>query len=200
LEAGKILLHRLPIRSVCSHGIIGISDRHYFCKNRNFFSSQTIRVTFAVNLFVMIFHSRNDLPELPDMLERREECLELFAGAQQPENQTPAGPHDLTRDLDETNQEPLEFHPQNLTAGDRCLGEGCLACRDACSAKAIRIYPSVSDKPFVCDLCDTKNTSARERSASMSVLTALFTIKAPSSAGAIQYTTFYGSMPMKKPS
>ena len=40
---------------------------------------------------------------------------------------------------------------------ERCLGEKCLLCQRACSAKAIRIYPSVSLKPFVCDLCDTEN-------------------------------------------
>ncbi|MFH1640212.1 MAG: hypothetical protein ABIB93_07905 [Chloroflexota bacterium] len=43
----------------------------------------------------------------------------------------------------------------------RCLGEKCLLCRQACSAKAIRIYPSVSPKPFVCDLCDPKNNGNR---------------------------------------
>jgi Fe-S-cluster-containing hydrogenase component 2 len=41
---------------------------------------------------------------------------------------------------------------------DRCLGQKCLRCREACSSKAIRIYPSVSSKPFVCDLCDVDNT------------------------------------------
>ncbi len=41
--------------------------------------------------------------------------------------------------------------------GDRCLGEKCMICQGACSAKAIRIYPSVSPTPFVCDLCDTEN-------------------------------------------
>jgi Fe-S-cluster-containing hydrogenase component 2 len=45
---------------------------------------------------------------------------------------------------------------------DSCLGEDCLQCREACSAKAVRIYPSVSPKPFVCDLCDTKNEGKRE--------------------------------------
>jgi Fe-S-cluster-containing hydrogenase component 2 len=44
---------------------------------------------------------------------------------------------------------------------DRCLGEKCLKCREACSAKAIRIYPSVSPKPFVCDLCDPENKGTR---------------------------------------
>ena len=41
---------------------------------------------------------------------------------------------------------------------DRCLDQKCLRCRDACSSQAIRIYPSVSSKPFVCDLCDMDNT------------------------------------------
>jgi len=44
---------------------------------------------------------------------------------------------------------------------ERCLGEECLLCRQACSAQAIRIYPSVSPTPFVCDLCDTKNKGHR---------------------------------------
>ncbi|MFC2056100.1 hypothetical protein ACFLTO_00835 [Chloroflexota bacterium] len=44
---------------------------------------------------------------------------------------------------------------------ERCLGEKCMQCRVACSAKAIRIYPSVSPKPFVCDLCDTENNGNR---------------------------------------
>jgi Fe-S-cluster-containing hydrogenase component 2 len=41
---------------------------------------------------------------------------------------------------------------------DRCLGLKCLRCREACSSQAIRIYPSISSKPFVCDLCDVENT------------------------------------------
>lgn len=45
---------------------------------------------------------------------------------------------------------------------ERCLGKKCLICQRACSAKAIRIYPSVSPKPFVCDLCDTDNKGKRE--------------------------------------
>lgn len=49
-----------------------------------------------------------------------------------------------------------------VVAEDRCLGEKCLKCLEACSAKAIRIYPAVSPKPFVCDLCDTDNTGNRE--------------------------------------
>jgi carbon-monoxide dehydrogenase iron sulfur subunit len=45
---------------------------------------------------------------------------------------------------------------------DRCLGNDCLLCREACSAKAIRAYPAVSLTPFVCDLCDTDNSGKRE--------------------------------------
>jgi len=45
---------------------------------------------------------------------------------------------------------------------DRCLGEKCLKCRQACPVGAIRVYPSVSPKPFVCDLCDTQNTGDRK--------------------------------------
>ncbi len=44
---------------------------------------------------------------------------------------------------------------------DRCQGEKCMLCRRACSAKAVRIYPSVSPTPFVCDLCDPENKGTR---------------------------------------
>lgn len=42
---------------------------------------------------------------------------------------------------------------------DRCTA--CLLCRDACATEAIRVNNDVSDKPFVCDLCDTENTGER---------------------------------------
>ena len=45
---------------------------------------------------------------------------------------------------------------------ERCLGERCLLCREACSAKAIRNHPQLSPKPFVCDLCDTDNNGNRD--------------------------------------
>jgi Fe-S-cluster-containing hydrogenase component 2 len=45
---------------------------------------------------------------------------------------------------------------------ERCLGNDCLRCRDACSANAIRTFPAVSFTPFVCDLCDPENTGKRE--------------------------------------
>jgi Fe-S-cluster-containing hydrogenase component 2 len=61
---------------------------------------------------------------------------------------------------------PAMYFDKNIlhmvVAEDRCLGETCLKCLEACSAKAIRIYPSVSNKPFVCDLCDTDNTGNRD--------------------------------------
>ena len=44
---------------------------------------------------------------------------------------------------------------------ERCLGDSCLLCREACPAKAIRNHPSASPKPFVCDLCDTENNGER---------------------------------------
>ena len=49
-----------------------------------------------------------------------------------------------------------------VIAEERCLGLSCLLCRDACSAKAIRVYPSVSSTPFVCDLCDTESNGNRD--------------------------------------
>ena len=61
---------------------------------------------------------------------------------------------------------PVIFYDKGLghlvIDADRCLGENCLQCRDACSAKAIRSYPSVSPAPFVCDLCDTENKGVRD--------------------------------------
>ncbi len=45
---------------------------------------------------------------------------------------------------------------------ERCLGLSCLLCRDACSAKAIRTYPSVRSTPFACDLCDAENNGHRD--------------------------------------
>jgi Fe-S-cluster-containing hydrogenase component 2 len=44
----------------------------------------------------------------------------------------------------------------------RCLGKKCLRCMKACTAQAIRVYPAVSPKPFVCDLCDTQNNGERK--------------------------------------
>jgi carbon-monoxide dehydrogenase iron sulfur subunit len=49
-----------------------------------------------------------------------------------------------------------------VVARDRCLGNECLQCQAACSARAVRSYPSASETPFVCDLCDTENTGNRE--------------------------------------
>jgi len=43
-----------------------------------------------------------------------------------------------------------------------CLGGGCLLCRAACNAKAVRFNALVSDKPFICDLCDVDNTGNRD--------------------------------------
>ncbi len=43
-----------------------------------------------------------------------------------------------------------------------CLGENCLLCQQACSANIIRIYPSESTVPFVCDLCDPENKGDRD--------------------------------------
>ena len=41
---------------------------------------------------------------------------------------------------------------------DRCLGVKCSKCREACTANAVRFYPAVTKKAFVCYLCDTENT------------------------------------------
>ncbi len=61
---------------------------------------------------------------------------------------------------------PAIYFDKNLlhmvVAQERCLGERCLQCQEACPAKAIRIYPSLSPAPFVCDLCDTENNGNRD--------------------------------------
>jgi len=44
---------------------------------------------------------------------------------------------------------------------ERCLGVKCGKCREACTANAVRFYPDVTKKAFVCDLCDTENTGER---------------------------------------
>jgi Fe-S-cluster-containing dehydrogenase component len=44
----------------------------------------------------------------------------------------------------------------------KCLGLKCLKCQQACSAKAVQVCAPVSNKPFVCDLCDTDNTGNRD--------------------------------------
>jgi Fe-S-cluster-containing dehydrogenase component len=45
---------------------------------------------------------------------------------------------------------------------ERCLGEDCLQCREACPARAVRFYSAASPAPFVCDLCDTENNGDRD--------------------------------------
>ena len=44
---------------------------------------------------------------------------------------------------------------------ETCLGQKCLLCKKACPADAIRVYPAVAAKPFVCDLCDSENVGER---------------------------------------
>ena len=59
----------------------------------------------------------------------------------------------------------IYYHPDLLHMvldQERCLGQDCLMCREACSAKAIRNHASLSPMPFVCDLCDTENNGKRD--------------------------------------
>ena len=61
---------------------------------------------------------------------------------------------------------PAIYYDKNLLhlvfAVDRCVGNSCLQCLEACPAKAIRSYPAVCATPFVCDLCDAENSGQRE--------------------------------------
>ena len=61
---------------------------------------------------------------------------------------------------------PAVYYDSNLLHmrldQERCLGDRCLLCREACSAKAIRNHPQLSPKPFLCDLCDKDNSGERE--------------------------------------
>jgi Fe-S-cluster-containing hydrogenase component 2 len=43
---------------------------------------------------------------------------------------------------------------------DTCTG--CLLCQEACGTEAIRYNEDVGNTPFVCDLCDNKNTGERD--------------------------------------
>lgn len=43
---------------------------------------------------------------------------------------------------------------------DTCTG--CLLCQEACGTEAIRFNPDASEKPLVCDLCDTDNSGKRD--------------------------------------
>jgi Fe-S-cluster-containing dehydrogenase component len=40
--------------------------------------------------------------------------------------------------------------------------EGCLLCKKACATEAVGFNPDASDKPLVCDLCDTDNSGNRD--------------------------------------
>lgn len=44
---------------------------------------------------------------------------------------------------------------------ERCLGQDCLQCVDACPAGAINNHPTLSPTPFVCDLCDIDNNGKK---------------------------------------
>ncbi|MFC1838627.1 4Fe-4S dicluster domain-containing protein [Thermodesulfobacteriota bacterium] len=43
---------------------------------------------------------------------------------------------------------------------DTCTA--CLLCKEACATEAIGFNPEASDKPLVCDLCDTDNSGKRD--------------------------------------
>jgi Fe-S-cluster-containing hydrogenase component 2 len=80
-------------------------------------------------------------------------CVQCPDEERECENACPANPPAIYFDKDLLHM---------VVAEERCLGENCLQCLGACSAKAIRIYPSVSSTPFVCDLCDAENNGKRD--------------------------------------
>ncbi len=80
-------------------------------------------------------------------------CVQCWEKERECEKACPVDPPAIYFDKDSLHM---------VVAEDRCLGEKCMICREACSAKAIRIYPSVSPTPFVCDLCDTENNGNRD--------------------------------------
>ncbi|MFC1988921.1 4Fe-4S dicluster domain-containing protein [Chloroflexota bacterium] len=78
-------------------------------------------------------------------------CVQCRDGERECEKACPVSPSAIQFD---TNTLHMVFDEET------CIG--CLQCRDACSAQAIRVYPSISPIPFVCDLCDTENNGNRD--------------------------------------
>src|SRR5689334_3216883 len=58
----------------------------------------------------------SDKPELPYMIERRQEGLQMMAVGQHPVNNAAASVDHLTGYLDEVGEEAFEFHPQDVAA------------------------------------------------------------------------------------
>ncbi len=52
----------------------------------------------------------------------------------------------------------IRYHAslQHMTVDeDRCIGDSCALCREACPAEIPRFYSDEHDYPMVCDLCET---------------------------------------------
>ncbi|MFC2040281.1 4Fe-4S dicluster domain-containing protein [Chloroflexota bacterium] len=76
-------------------------------------------------------------------------CVQCREGERECEKACPVSPSAIYFD---------EKSLHMVIAADRCLGNDCLKCQEACPAQAVRSYPAVTPVPFVCDLCDTANT------------------------------------------
>jgi len=80
-------------------------------------------------------------------------CSQCQADERECEKKCPTTPKSITYDSKTMHM---------VINKETCLGKSCQLCRKACSAKAVSFNEAVSDKPFVCDLCDTENAGNRD--------------------------------------
>mgnify|MGYP001608166954 FL=1 len=80
-------------------------------------------------------------------------CVQCPANERECEKACPVSPPAIYFDKDSLHM---------VIDEENCLGMKCLQCREACSAQAIKIYPAIFPRPFVCDLCDTQNNGNRD--------------------------------------
>lgn len=92
-------------------------------------------------------------PQIPVIKGIPVTCSQCQGDERECEKACPTTPKSITYDMQ-------TMHMVINTA--TCLGARCLRCQKACTARAVRFNPVVSDKPFVCDLCDTDNTGHRD--------------------------------------
>jgi len=91
-------------------------------------------------------------PQIPVIKGIPVTCSQCQVDERECEKACPTTPKSITYDMKTMHM---------VTNKATCLGAGCLLCQKACNAKAVRFNAAVSDKPFVCDLCDTENTGNR---------------------------------------